>query len=146
MNQRQAGFSYMELLVATLLIAIMLVPALDAMQSGIQGSGVHMQLAQNQYRMISKMEQTLALPFSELLTQADLVADPTVLIPAPLSRPDLYSDAAGTESRRLVFLARYDGDNADADDDPFTGTDAGLLWVRVTIEDSPRSLETVIVE
>jgi len=140
MNQRQAGFSYMELLVATLLIAIMLVPALEAMQSGIQGSGVHTQLAQNQYRMISKMEETLALPFSELLEQADLVANPTVLIPAP------YSDAAGTESRRLVFLARYDGDDADGDKDPFTGTDAGLLWVRVTIENRPRSLETVIVE
>jgi type II secretory pathway pseudopilin PulG len=140
MMNRQSGFSYMELLVATLLIAIMLVPALDAMQSGIQGSGIHTQLAQNQYRMISKMEQTLALPFSELLQQADLVADPKVLIPAP------FSDAAGTASRRLVFLSRYDGDNADGDKDPFTGTDAGLLWVRVTIENSPRALETVIVE
>ena len=140
MMNRQSGFSYLELLVATLLIAIVLVPALEAMQSGIQGSAIHTQLAQNQYRMISKMEETLALPFSELLQQADLVADPTVLIPAP------YSDAAGTEPRHLVFLARYDGDNVDADDDPFTGTDAGLLWVRVTIEDSPRALETVIVE
>jgi type II secretory pathway pseudopilin PulG len=140
MMNRQSGFSYMELLVATLLIAIMLVPALDAMQSGIQGSGIHTQLAQNQYRMISKMEQTLALPFSELLQQADLVADPKVLIPAP------FSDAAGTASRRLVFLSRYDGDNADGDKDPFTGTDTGLLWVRVTIENSPRALETVIVE
>jgi type II secretory pathway pseudopilin PulG len=140
MKQRQAGFSYMELLIATLLIVIMLVPALDAMQSGIQGSGIHTQLAQNHYRMISKMEQTLALPFGELLTQADLVADSTVLIPAP------YSDIAGTESRRLVFLSRYDGDDADADNDPFTGTDAGLLWVRVTIVNSPRALETVIVE
>ena len=140
MKQRQSGFSYVEVLIATLLIVIMLVPALDAMQSGIQGSGIHTQLAQNQYRMISKLEQTLALPFAELLEQADLVADPTVLIPAP------YSDAAGTESRRLVFLARYDGDNADADNDPFTGTDTGLLWVRVTIENSFRSLETVIVE
>jgi hypothetical protein len=130
----------MELLVATLLIAIMLVPALEAMQSGIQGSAIHTQLAQNQYRMISKMEQTLALPFNELLEQADLVADSKILIPPP------YSDAAGTESRRLVFLARYDGDNADGDKDPFTDTDAGLLWVRVTIEDSPRALETVIVE
>lgn len=130
----------MEVLIATLLIMIMLVPALDAMQSGIQGSGVHIQLAQNQYRMISKMEQTLALPFSELVAQADLVADPTVLIPAP------YSDPAGTASRRLVYLARYDGDNADADADPFTGTDAGLLWVRVTIANNPRALETVIVE
>jgi len=139
-NNRQAGFSYMELLVATLLIAIMLVPALDAMQSGIQGSGIHTQLAQNQYRMISKMEQTLALPFSELLQQADLVADPKVLIPEP------FSDAAGTESRRLVFLARYDGDDADGDKDPFTGTDDGLLWLRVTIENRPRALETVIIE
>lgn len=136
----QSGFSYMELLVATLLIAIMLVPALDAMQSGIQGSAIHTQLARNQYRMISKMEQTLALPFSELLQQADLVADSKIFIPPP------YSDAAGTESRRLVFLARYDGDDADGDKDPFTGTDTGLLWVRVMIEDSPRALETVILE
>lgn len=130
----------MELLIATLLIVIMLVPALDAMQSGIQGSGIHTELAQNQYRMISKMEETLALPFAQLLEQADLVADATVLIPPP------YSDPAGTESRRLVYLARYDGDNADGNDNPFNGTDEGLLWVRVTIEDSPRSLETVIVE
>lgn len=130
----------MEVLIATLLITIMLVPALEAMQGGIQGSGIHTELAQNQYRMISKMEQTLALPFSELLQQADLVADSKISIPPP------FSDAAGTESRRLVFLARYDGDNADADDDPFTGTDSGLLWLRVTIEDSPRALETVIVE
>ena len=136
----QSGFSYLEVLVATILIAIMLVPALDAMQSGIQGSSIHAELARNQYRMISSMEQTLALPFSELLEQADLVADSTVLIPPP------FSDPAGTESRRLVFLARYDGDNADTDDDPFTGTDAGLLWLRVTIEDSPHALETVIVD
>lgn len=140
MKQSQAGFSYVELMVATLLITIMLVPALEAMQSGILGSGIHTQLAQNKYRMISKMEQTLALPYSDLLAQADLVADATILIPAP------YSDSAGTEFRRLVFLARYDGDNADADADPFTGTDDGLLWLRVTIEDSPRALETVIVE
>jgi len=130
----------MELLIATLLITIMLVPALEAMQSGIQGSGIHTQLAQNQYRMISKMEQTLALPFAELLAQADLVAAPTVLIPAP------YSDSAGTEFRRLVYLARYDGDNTDADDDPFTGTDDGLLWVRIAIAGTGLSIESLVSE
>ena len=130
----------MELLVATLLIAIMLVPALEAMQSGIQGSAIHTALARNQYRMVSKMEQTLALSFGELQQQADLVADPAVLIPAP------YSDSAGTESRRLVYLARFDGDNADADNNLFTGTDTGLLWVRVAIENSPHALQTVIFE
>ena len=136
---RQSGFTYMELLIATLLITIMLVPALDAMHSGIQGSGIHTQLAQNQYRMISKMEQTLALPFSDLEEKADQVADPTIPVLA-------YSDGGGIKFRRLVYLARYDGDNADADANPFTGTDEGLLWLRVTIENGPRVLETVIVE
>jgi len=130
----------MELLIATLLITIMLVPALEAMQSGIQGSGVHYSLADENHRLVAKMESTLARPFAELLTQADLVADPTVLIPAP------FSDPPGTPSRRMVFLARYDGDDADGDKNSFTGTDTGLLWLRVTIENSPRALETVIVE
>jgi type II secretory pathway pseudopilin PulG len=139
-KSRQSGLSYVEVLVATMLIVILLVPALEAMQDGIHSSEVHVELARNQYRMISKMEQTLAQSFSELLTQADLVANPAVLIPAP------YSDTPGTTSRRLVFLARYDGDDADGDNNPFTGTDAGLLWLRVTIENSQRSLETVILE
>ena len=43
----------------------------------------------------------------------------------------------------LVYLSLYDGDNADADDDPFTGTDADLLWIRVEIDGSVLSLQTV---
>lgn len=140
MKNLQSGFSYAELLIATLLIMIILVPALDSMQSGILGSGLHTELALEHYRISEKMEQTLARPFDQLLTQADLVADPTVLIPEP------YSDSAGTQSRRLVFLSRYDGDNADTDNDPFTGTDTGLIWVRVAIENRPYSLETLISE
>lgn len=140
MKNRHSGFSYAELLIATLLITIMLIPALEAMQSGILGSGVHTELAQDHYRISEKMEQTLAQPFEELRTQADLVADPTVLIPEP------YSDSAGTQSRRLVFLSRYDGDNVDSDNDGFTGTDTGLIWVRVAIENRPYSLETLISE
>lgn len=140
MKTRQSGLSYTEVLVATLLIVIMLVPAIEAMQSGIRSGEVHAELARNQYRMISKMEQTLAQSFSELLVQADLVANPTVLIPAP------YSDTPGTAFRRLVFLSRYDGDDADGDSDPFTGTDTGLLWLRVSMENSRHSLQTVIVE
>ena len=138
--RRQAGLSYIEVLVATLLISIMLVPALESMQSGILGSDIHTQRAQNHYRVISLMEQTLARPFADLLQQADLVADPTVLIPPP------YSDNAGTEFRRLVYLSRYDGDNADTDDDPFSGTDAGLIWLRVSIENGTQFVETLIRE
>ena len=52
--------------------------------------------------------------------------------------------AEGRTVNRQVFLSRYDGDNADADDDPFTGTDDGLLWVRVAIDGSEQAIETVI--
>lgn len=122
MKSRQPGFSYVEVMVATLLIAIMLVPALQAMQSGIQGSAIHVSLVDEHFRLADKMEQTLARSFDDLLAQADAVADPTVLIPSPYS------------------------DNADSDDDPFTGTDDGLLWLRVAIENSPRALETLVLE
>ena len=38
MKKQYAGFSYAELLIATLLITIILIPALEAMQSGILGN------------------------------------------------------------------------------------------------------------
>jgi hypothetical protein len=130
----------MEVLIATLLIVILLVPALDAMQSGIQGSGVHIELARNNYRMIAKLEETLSRPFAELQAQADAAGDSTVLIPPP------YSDPSGTTDRRRVFIARYDGDNADTDDDEFTGVDHGLLWIRVKINKTNYDIRTLVYE
>ena len=50
----------------------------------------------------------------------------------------------GTPYRALVYLWRYDGDNADADNDPFTGIDPELLWMKVEIENSPLSFETLL--
>ena len=136
----QSGLSYVEVLISTVLIVIALVPALDALSSGILGSRLHSEQVSNQSRLIAKMEQTLATPFAELLAQADAIADPNTLIPAP------YSDAAGSDFRRLVYLVRYDGDNADADNNVFTGTEADLLWVKVTVADTPLSVETLIHE
>ncbi len=138
-RQTSTGFSYTEVLVATFLIAILLVPALESLHSGIQGSQVHAVKAENHYRLTGKLEELLAQPFSDLEQEADTAGDPAVII-------DAYSDAAGSEWRRLVYLARYDGDNADADNDPFTGTDQGLLWVRVQIEDTNDVLESLVTE
>jgi type II secretory pathway pseudopilin PulG len=137
---RQAAFSYIEVLVATLLISISLVPALEALNSGVMSSKLHTESAQQHYRLQSKMEQILAQPFAQLLQQADALVPPAEIIPPP------YSDAAGTAARRLVRLRRYDGDNADNDNDPFTGTDSGLLWVQVSIENTPHALETLVRE
>lgn len=139
-HNKSRGLTYLEVLISTVLVLIVLVPALESLSIGIQGSELHATKVQNQSLVRAKMEQTLARPFGDLLSEADAVADPTVLIPEP------YSDPAGTKSRRLVFLARYDGDNADADNDPFSGTDEGLLWIRVSIEGTTQSLETLIHE
>jgi hypothetical protein len=42
-----------------------------------------------------------------------------------------------------VFLSRYDGDNADGDGDPFTGTDGDLIWVRVEIPGTTLDIEAL---
>lgn len=140
MKSRDLGFSYVEVLVATVLIAIALVPAIDALQTGVQGSAAHVGFAVNNYRVLDKLEEILARPFADLEAEADAVADPNISIPPP------YSDPAGTADRRLVYIARYDGDNADADKNPFTGVDDGLLWIRVRIDGTHYDVETLIDE
>lgn len=132
-----AGFSYTEVMVAVFLIAIVLVPAIDALQGGVEGGAVHSQINTQQSRLSSLMEQVLARPFNELESAADTAAGPTVVV-------DSLSDTPGTPDRRLVFLARYDGDDADGDGDPFTGFDPDLVWVRVAIADSPRELHGLV--
>ncbi|MCU7935396.1 MAG: hypothetical protein KZQ99_11015 [Candidatus Thiodiazotropha sp. (ex Dulcina madagascariensis)] len=136
LTKRAAGFSYTEVLVATFLIAITLVPALESLTSGIQGSSLHSAQAADHYRLIGKLEEVLSKSFDELGQEADVVGGPTVIV-------STYSDAVGTEGRRLVYLARYDGDNADADNDPFTGIDQGLLWVQVHLDDSSAVVQTL---
>jgi hypothetical protein len=119
------------------LIAILLVPAIDAMHSGIQGGHLHAEQAVQHGRLTGRLERVLAESFHELATQADAAGGPGVPVTA-------YSDAAGTAHRVVVYLARYDGDDADADADPFTGTDEDLLWVRVALEDTPDAIETLV--
>lgn len=138
-QQYMAGFSYTEVLVATFLIAVILAPALESLHSGIQGSAVHAARVVDYQRLTGKLEEVLARPFSELAQAADSAGGPTVVIAG-------YSDVAGTASRRLVYLARYDGDNADHDDNPFTGTDQGLLWLQVQLEGTAEAVQTLTLQ
>ena len=130
----QQGFSYVEVLVATVLIMISIVPALEALQTAILASSVH-QSERGRHRWLSdKMEEVLAQPFDDLAFQeADAGGDPTI-----------YSDAQASPDRRLVYLSRYDGDNADGDDDPLTDTDDGLLWVGVEIKATSHAVESLV--
>jgi prepilin-type N-terminal cleavage/methylation domain-containing protein len=150
MNQRfykpqQKGFSYVEVLVATALIAIALVPAMNALQTGILSADVHQTLTTEYYVRLKKMEELQATPFSNLLAAAKVALNNTTATS--------YSDAAGTTNRSLVYIALYDADanpftitdsNKDVDNDVYTGDTANLLWVKVVTEGSAQGLETLI--
>ena len=131
----QSGLTLVEVLVTIVLLAILLVPAISALQTGIIGTAVHSDVTDSHYRLASRVEDLMAEPFAQLSDAA--------LAAGSATTPSSYSDAAGPPARLLVYLSLYDGDNADADDDPFTGTDSDLLWLRVEIEDSVFSLQTV---
>lgn len=134
-----AGLTYVEVLVATLLIVTALVPAMEALQPGIAGAGIHRTLAEDHYQLVGRLEAILAEPFPDLDDAATASGDPTV----PTAYSDVLSYPDGRQITRNVFLSRYDADNADADDDPFTGTDPDLLWVRVEISQSSLSVEAL---
>lgn len=134
-RDRQSGLTLVEVLVSVILLAIVLVPAMRAIQTGIIGAEVHSEIASGHHQLTSRLEELLAEPFADLSDAAIAAGAPTV--------PSSYSDPTGPPGRLLVYLSLYDGDNADTDNDPFTGTDADLLWIRVDIEGSVHTLETI---
>ena len=139
-DKKQLGLSYVEVLVASVLISLILFPALEALYPGIQGAAINKTQTIDHFYLQDKMEQSLALPFTQLEATAIAIADSTLATG--------YSDSVitpdGRSITRQVFLATYDGDNADGDNDPFTGADPGLLWLRVSIAQSVLALETVV--
>ena len=134
-RSQQSGLTLVEVLVTVVLLAVVLVPAIRALQTGIVGANVHADVATSHYRLTSRMEELLAEPFLELSDAAIAAGGSTV--------PTSYSEPAGPPDRLLVFLSLYDGDNADADNDQFTGTEDDLLWISVEIEGSVYALQTV---
>lgn len=128
----QSGISYAEVLAAVIIIAVTVVPATNALRGAMNTAETDSEATVNHYRLVGKLEEVLAEPFTVLSAQAAGPSTPTAL-----------SDAGGSIDRRLVFVAPYDGDNADADDDPFTGTDPGLLWIRVEIEGTLNGMQAL---
>lgn len=134
------GFSYVEVLISVVLIGVTLVPAMEALQPGIAGSGIHALNAQDHYQLAGKFEQVLAEPFSSLDGAAATAGNATT----PTSYSDIFIYPDGRQITRNVFISRYDADNTDADNDPFTGTDAGLLWLQISIAGTGLRFETLI--
>lgn len=142
---RQQGFSYIEVLVAAMLISIALVPALDSLSTGLLSANIHQSLTTQHYLRVNKMERLQSETFINLLVAAKDAGNNKTI--------STYSDAAGTSNRSLVYLSLYDGDttpftvtdaNTDNDNDPYTGSTATLLWLRVETEGTRQALETLI--
>ena len=133
--RQQRGLTLVEVLVAVIILAVVMIPAISALQTGAVGSAVHADVTSSHHRVSARLEQLLAEPFADLSAAAIAAGGPGIA--------SSYSDALGPPARLVVFLSHYDGDNADADNDPFTGTDAGLMWIRVDIEGSVHTLQTI---
>lgn len=140
--RRQAGLSYTEVLVATVLIALLLVPALQALNTGMNSASAQQTLGEERHLLQAKLNEVLALPFATLDAAAQAAGSPATA--SGLS--DTVTLSEGGSRARQVYLSRYDGDNADADGDPFTGADAGLIWVRVSLDGTVLATETLTAQ
>lgn len=129
------GVLYVEVLVAVAILAFALVPATNAIYAGLRSTEHFANTIVEHFEVMGRVEELRAEPFAALDAAALAAGSNTVAT--------TYSDSPGI-GRRLVYLARYDADNADADNDPFTGTEADVMWVRVTIEGTNRGLETLV--
>jgi len=144
----QAGLTYVEVMVAVALLGLALVPAIEALQTGLLAGDVSRTLTEEHYAAQACMEEVLVEPYALLRGAAEAAGNETIATS--------YSDAAGTPYRCLVFVALYDVENADGDGDAFTVPDpdldgdgdpytdySGTLWVQVEVEGSVSVLQSL---
>ena len=130
----QRGFSYAEVLLSVMLLAILLVPAMQALNTAILG-GSSNQLTR-QLNLRSKMEEVLSKPFGVLYAETYLSGGNTTT-----SVSTIFSDAAGTADRRVVVFYRFD-----AATNALSSNNTGLLYVSAYYEadGSTSALNTLV--
>jgi Tfp pilus assembly protein PilV len=133
-SSNQYGFSYMEVLLSVVLMAVLLVPAMQALDNAISGGSNN--FAARQLNLRNKMEEVLSKPYNSLYDQTSVSGgNTTSSISASLS------DASGATDRRVVTIYRYDtASNA------LSATDTGVLYVSVYYEadGSTNALNTLV--
>lgn len=125
--RRQYGINYVEVMIATVLLAICLVPALDSVTDAIASRGVAASTTRNDILCVkSHLELVSADPYSALLSAATATGSMAVA--------SSYSALATASCPALqVYLGRYDADNAAS---PYVMTDTGLVMIKVAIQDN----------
>ena len=121
---QQHGFAYLEVMLSAVLLAVLLVPALRALQTGVNG-GATPAMAARSPALSAKLEEVLSHPFPDLYAETYKSGGALV---ASTGVNDNLSDAAGAD-RRVVVLYRY---NMAAKASSIG--DTGLLYVSVYYE------------
>jgi len=146
------GFSYLEVMLAASILAVALVPIMRS-ATEIQNQAAAKQRDIETFWSLQSLSESLhAETFADLLNAAASVNS--------ASTPTSYSDVAGTDKRRLIYLYAYDWNNSDGDNDPltiadpnadgdnnpFTGAtpDIDLLWYKASVENSNISWQGLI--
>lgn len=118
----QRGFSYAEVLLSVLLLVILLIPAMQALNSAILGGSSS--LAARQLNLRNKMEEVLSKPYNRLYAETSLPGGNTVTSISPN-----FSDASGTADRRVAVLYRFDTAT-----NSLSASDTGVLYVSIYYE------------
>lgn len=100
-SSAQRGFAYVEVLLSVALLAILLVPAMEALTTAVSGGAGN--VAARQLALRSRMEEVLSQPFSALFDETKLPGGNTTT-----SVSATFSDAAGAPDRITVVLYRFD--------------------------------------
>lgn len=123
--QHPLGLAYVEALLATVMVAVLLVPALNALSTGLLGAEVRSELGSQALSLQNKLDEVLAKPYSTLLAETnELGGNSTSSVSASLSDPP-------GPARRIVTIYRTQGSSA------VSVTDTGLLRIRVAWEGAP---------
>jgi Tfp pilus assembly protein PilV len=134
MPSRASGFSYVEVMLALVLLAVCLVPAMNAVRDATIAPKIALQGAQALACLRMRMETVAAEPYQLLLNAAGAPAAPSV-----------YSLAADLNCpARDVMISRYDPDTSPY----FMSADTGLLYLAVSTRGAigapPMTLTTMV--
>lgn len=129
-----AGFSYVEVLLAVLLLGLCAAPAAEALRSALGTADVSAAELTQLHCLTSHMERTLAVPYRSLALAAAGVSTPAAAYSLP---------ADSSCGARDVYLSFYSPDSFPT----YPSADNGLLQVLVTHTPTgarARSLVTVL--
>jgi hypothetical protein len=137
---RECGGGYVEVLVALVIFAVCLGPALNALSASVVAAPAVAASGVDLLCVKSHMEKIMAEPYSSLLSAATAAGT--------VNAATSYSAAADSPAApapvcpaRQTYIARY---NPESSTNVFPSSDTGLLLVRVAVPDNTTSFTSLV--